>query len=63
MNDLDASFIERKGDSSLTQLMIDKKEPPKITYHSRGKITLIVILLCFSTFYFGYNLTNIATIS
>ena len=61
MNEVDVSFLERKGGSNLSILMIEDKEPPKKTYHNMCRLVTTVILLCISTFYFGNILTNIAT--
>ena len=34
-----------------------------ITYRNIGNLFLVITLLCFSTFYFGYCLTFISTVS
>ena len=42
--------------------MIDDA-PSHITYHSTFRLTTVTIVLCISTYYYGFILTNLATFS
>jgi hypothetical protein len=59
IDNLDKSFNSRQ---SLGHLLIDQT-PAAVTYHNLCALTTRIILLCFSSFYFGYSLTTLSTFS
>ena len=62
IDDLDQSIMTSRSDSALQHLMIDEESSPT-TYHSTARLTITIIVLCISTFFYGFILTNLATFS
>jgi sulfur transfer protein SufE len=61
IDDLNNSMVSQK-ESSYRYLMLESTPLDK-TYHSLGALTAKVVVLCISSFYFGYTLSDLATFS